>query len=433
MRRPGPMTELAIEPRALGPRPRRGGPPIPPNVWAVALTSLFSDWSYEMLLPILPFFLALDLGASPFVIGVVEGLAVFAQSVAQYFSGRGLARRGDRRKVGAAGYTTTTAAHALISLVTAWPYAAVLRVTAWTARGERQPIKKAILADASEAPTLGRSFGWEQMFDSIGAVCGTASAAFVIVLDGVAGFRTIFAISIVPGLVAVVLFTRLVRDRPVPATSAPGLSSSDSPPFPWAFRWFLVATALFGVAFFNILLGLLRIGTGLLGTGGTGAEGAILVALIAYLVYNLTYAGLSFPSGILVDRFPRIGLVALSYALFAVVDLLFIATPSVPIALVAFFLAGAQIALSDVAQSAWITRAVAPDQVGRAFGWLGAIQGTSSLVASVLVGWLWTTYTPGLAFEVSAILAIASVALLLPIAVLRLRERRSENGPGAVG
>jgi len=399
-----------------------GGPApsarIPHDVWAVSFTSLFSDWSYEMILPILPFFLAIDLGASPLVVGLVEGLAVFAQSVSQFLSGPRLAHRTDRRRVGTAGYATTTVSHALLAVAIAWPYAAVLRVTAWAARGERQPIKKAILADASRSVGAGRSFGLEQMFDSLGAVAGTVSAVVVVVTEGFSGFRTIFAISFVPGVIAVLLFYRFVWDRdPSRASTESALPRAPSPPFPRRFQWFLAATAVFGLAFFNILLGLLRVGSGLIGTGGTGAVGGILVALVAYLIYNLVYTGISYPAGLLADRFPRIGLVAVGYLLFVPVDLLFIQSPSVVIALLAFLIAGVQVGLSDVTQSAWISRAVGPAEVGRAFGWFGAVQGVSSLGASVLIGALWTVYTAPLAFSVSAVLAVAGTALLIPVAL----------------
>lgn len=409
------MASLPPGGTAPGPVP---GARIPHDVWAVSVTSLFSDWSYEMILPILPFFLAIDLGASPLVVGLVEGLAVFAQSVAQFLSGDRLAHRADRRRVGTSGYATTTVSHALIAAATAWPYAAVLRITAWGARGERQPIKYAILADASRTVGAGRSFGLEQMFDSLGAIAGTVSAAAVVLTEGLPGFRTIFAVSFVPGAVAVILFYRLVWDRsPTARPSAPDETRATIPTFPRRFWWFLAGTAVFGLAFFNILLGLLRVGTGLVGPGGNSAVDGILVALVAYLLYNLVYTGMAYPSGLLADRYPQIGLVAVSYLLFVPVDVLFIQRPTVGVALLAFLIAGVQIALSGVSQSAWISRTVGPGEVGRAFGWFGTVQGVSSLAASVLVGALWTAYSAPLAFAVSAVLAVAGAALLVPIAL----------------
>jgi MFS family permease len=412
-------------PGAALPPGRRGS--IPHDVWAISITSLFSDWSYEMLLPVLPFFLALDLGASPLVVGLVEGAAIFAQSMVQFVSGGRLAHRADRRSVGAAGYATMTAAHGLLAVATAWPYAAALRVIAWGARGERQPIKKAILSDAARSIGAGRSFGLEQTFDSMGAIGGTLSAAYIVLNDGVGGFRSIFALSVIPGIVAVFLFYRYVRDRPEVSRRPLQGPIRTNAPFPLPFRWYLVASGVFGLAFFNILLGLLRVGTALTGAPGAGTVGAIVISLFAYLLYNLVYTGMSFPAGVLADRFPRVGLVALSYLLFVPVDILFITAPGVFGAFLAFLVAGIQIALLDVAESAWISRAVPSQEVGRAFGWFGGVRGGASLVGSVALGAIWTTYSAPPAFLVSAVLAVAATFLLIPVARAGAQEPASSN------
>ena len=137
------------------------GPPprIAPDVWAVSTTSLFSDWSYEMVLGVIPFFLVFVLGATPFLVGVVNGLADFAQSGVQRFAGGAWAQGPGRRLRGAYGYAATTVGHGLIALAVVWPEVLVLRVAAWTGRGSRQPVKKAIIANATSSRTQGLAFG----------------------------------------------------------------------------------------------------------------------------------------------------------------------------------------------------------------------------------------------------------------------------------
>jgi len=48
---------------------------LPRNVWAVSLTSFFMDISSEMVINILPLFLANVLGVRTNIIGLIEGLA----------------------------------------------------------------------------------------------------------------------------------------------------------------------------------------------------------------------------------------------------------------------------------------------------------------------------------------------------------------------
>ena len=74
---------------------------LPRNVWAVSATSFFMDISSEMVINLLPLFLANVLGVRTGVIGVIEGGAVAddasgitAQTVSQGSSGGAGARYG---------------------------------------------------------------------------------------------------------------------------------------------------------------------------------------------------------------------------------------------------------------------------------------------------------------------------------------------------
>ena len=55
---------------------------LPRNVWAVGLTSFFMDISSEMVINILPLFLANVLGVQTAIIGLIEG---FAEATASIF------------------------------------------------------------------------------------------------------------------------------------------------------------------------------------------------------------------------------------------------------------------------------------------------------------------------------------------------------------
>ena len=58
-----------------------------PTVFALSLVSLLNDTSSEIIYPLLPAFLALTLGASPFAIGLIEGFAESIASILKLFSG----------------------------------------------------------------------------------------------------------------------------------------------------------------------------------------------------------------------------------------------------------------------------------------------------------------------------------------------------------
>ena len=54
---------------------------LPRNVWVMSATSLLNDISSEMLLNLIPFFLANILGVGTAVIGLIDGLAETTASV----------------------------------------------------------------------------------------------------------------------------------------------------------------------------------------------------------------------------------------------------------------------------------------------------------------------------------------------------------------
>src|SRR5512136_1773312 len=60
---------------------------LPRNVWAVSLTSFLMDISSEMVINLLPLFLANVLGVKTSIIGVIEGMADAVASLLQVFSG----------------------------------------------------------------------------------------------------------------------------------------------------------------------------------------------------------------------------------------------------------------------------------------------------------------------------------------------------------
>ena len=407
-----PTVPARAEPPA-GPRRR-----IHPDVWAISFTSLFADWSYEMVLPVLPFFLVYTLAATPFLVGLVDGAAQFAQSAVQTEAGERWARGPDRKNRGAIGYVATTVGHGLLALSVTWPQVLVLRVSAWMGRGSRQPIKKAIVANATSEESQGIAFGLEQTMDSVGAVLGTITAVALVGYGGIGEFRTIFAICVLPGIAAVLVLMFFVKDR------SAGADPSDRVrkrvrwgDFPASFRWFLMAEIVFGLGSFSILLALLRVGEDLVPTGGGSVATAVVAALLLYLLYNLIFTGISYPVGQWADRSRGVGPIALSFLLFAVVDLLLIRNGGLVAGAAAFVVAGVQVGLQGVTESAWVARGLAADLAGPAFGWLGMVQGVAVLAGSLIAGGLWTFVSAPLAFEVSALLSVAGACLLLPVAL----------------
>src|SRR5215469_8379872 len=115
------------------------------TVLGVGLTSLFSDWSHETATAILPAFLAV-IGAGPAWLGVIEGFADGLSSVAKLAGGHFTDRLKHRKRLAVFGYALTALATASFGLVTQAVQLLAARAAAWSGRGVRSPVRKALLA-----------------------------------------------------------------------------------------------------------------------------------------------------------------------------------------------------------------------------------------------------------------------------------------------
>src|SRR5712692_381430 len=68
-----------------------------PQVILLGLVSLLNDSASEMIYPLLPVFLTSTLGATPLIVGVIEGAADGLASILKYFAGA-MSDRLPRRK-----------------------------------------------------------------------------------------------------------------------------------------------------------------------------------------------------------------------------------------------------------------------------------------------------------------------------------------------
>src|SRR5512136_2175178 len=252
------------------------------TVLGVGLASLFSDWSHEIATAILPAFLAAMGAQATMWLGVIEGVSDGLSSFAKMASGYYTDRLARRKPIAVAGYVVTAVATASFGLASAAWHVLLARSMAWLGRGVRTPVRKALLAGAVTKATYGRAFGFERMMDTLGAIVGPASA-FVLLQAVNHHYPTLFALTLIPGLLAAALIALMVKERdrkPVPHISFGESLRS----LPTGYRKFLVAVGLFGMGDFAhtmlILLATVKL------TPTLGAAKAASMATGLYVLHN---------------------------------------------------------------------------------------------------------------------------------------------------
>lgn len=345
------------------------------NVYVVSLVSFFQDAASEILYPILPFFVTGVLGAPPAVLGLIEGLADGTASAMKAASGR-LADLRHRRPLVATGYGISALGKALLALAGAWPMVLAARFTDRVGKGLRGPPRDAIIADETTPANRGRAFGFHRAADTTGAVVGPLIGLGLYQLVG-QNFEPLLKIAVVPAMLSVALVF-LIRERPHPGIGNRRRWSLKGLPRRY---WRLIAfIGLFTFVNFPDTLLLLR-------ANDLGYDFAGVVAL--YVLYNLSYAALSYPAGIVSDRRSRRVVFATGLGIFALAYLGFGLADTAGWLWALFPLYGGYTALTDGISRAWVADLAPADNRGTALGIHAAISGFGLLVAGVWAGLAW--------------------------------------------
>jgi MFS family permease len=389
--------------------------PVPFRQWlnrtvlGIGLASLFSDWSHEMATSVMPAFLA-TMGVAAFWLGLIEGVSDGLSSFAKMASGYYTDKLRRRKPVAVMGYLVTALGTASFGLATAAWHVLLARSFAWLGRGVRTPVRKAMLAGAVTKETYGRAFGFERMMDTLGAIAGPASAFFLLGMFH-HHYPLLFAVTLIPSLIAVALISLLVRekDRKPVAHVSFGEQLRMLPP---SFRKFLVAVGLFGAGDFAhtllILLATQKLAPEL------GAAKAASIAVGLYVLHNVFYAGFAFVAGWLADHFRKNLVLATGYALAAVMALAIIFLPLMVWTLgVIFILGGVYVAFEETLEDSFCAELVGEEHHGMAFGTLATVNGVGDFLSSIIVGVLWTAFGTQVAFGYSAVLFLAGSCLVL--------------------
>ena len=403
--------------------------------------SFFTDISSELLVYLIPLYLANVLAASPEIIGVIEGVVESASSFLRLLSGALSDRIGRRRLLVGTGYGASVASKALYLLASTWPIVLAARLGDRIGKGIRTAPRDALIADSTDPAFRGRAFGVQRAMDTAGAVVGVALAAVVVAaIQGDATrlgedtFRALVLLALVPGVLAVVVVAIGVTD--VTAASGPAAPPAAPPAdsrVPGAFAaspagddaavpttgtrmgwieraarygstfWiFVAATALFTLG--NSSDAFVSLRSQQLGV-------TVRDLLLMVIAFNLTNTMIAGPAGALSDRVGRRALIlvawvlyAVSYAGFAIVD------AALPVAAL-WILYGAYYGVIEAAGRALIADLAPADARGTAYGIYNAVVGLMLLPASVAAGLLWDTAGPASPFWFGA--ACAAVAALL--------------------
>lgn len=393
---------------------------VPRAVWALGLVSLFMDTSSEMIHAYLPVFLVSTLGASATLVGLIEGIAEGMASLTKAFSGAVSDWFGRRKLLAVLGYGLGALTKPVFALAVTPFEVLAARLVDRVGKGVRGAPRDALVADVTPASVRGAAYGLRQALDTVGAFAGPLlGIALLSALGG--NLRAVFAIAVVPALIAVLVLALGVSE---PARSAP---SAAQPARLWthglrslsAHFWVVAAVgSVFTLARFSEAFLVLR-----------AREVGIPLALVPVVVIamNLVYALSSTPAGGLSDRVDRRVVLSAGLAALIAADLVLALVGSVTGALLGSGLWGLHMGLSQGLFAALVADTAPEHLRGTAFGVFHLVSGAALFLASLIAGLLWQSLGSSFTFLCGAGLASAALVALL---ALVWRDARARSRPG---
>ena len=376
------------------------------NVIILGLTSFFTDISTEMIYPLIPFFLTTTLGASPAILGIIEGVAESVASLLKVVSGYISDKFRNRKVLAITGYTSSTFGKFLLYAANSWGFVFAGRVVDRLGKGIRTAPRDALIADSTDEKKRGMAFGLHRALDTTGAAIGVLLAYFF--LTQYAGeYTKVFLWSLVPAAIGVFLlfFAREKTKQHIGQAKPPSLRWKI---LPRKLQLFLIVALIFTLGNSSNTFLLLRAN----GLGFTPAA-----AILLYLVYNIVYGIVSYPAGKLSDRIGRKRLLVAGYTFYGLVYLGFalVSAPSHAWILWGLFgLYGLYSGFTDGIEKALIADLAPANVRATAIGLHATILGIGLFPASFIAGELWQHIGPAAAFYFGGGMGIiAAVGLLL--------------------
>ncbi len=386
---------------------------LPRNVLALSAVSLLNDTSSEIIYPLLPAFLALSLGASPFAIGLIEGFAESTASLLKLFSGYLSDRFKNRKAPVFVGYALAAITRPFLAFASSWPQVLVVRLSDRAGKGIRGAPRDALLADSVPEKERGFAFGFNRAADNMGAVLGPVAAflllwAFAANADAptLLEYQRVFLFASIPVVLGLLVIAFFVRER------HPGEHHDAEPVrlslegFDGNFKRFLITISLFTLSNSTDAFLLLR---------AVQAGIAPVVVPLLWMVLNVSKVVFSLIGGNLSDKIGRKVVIIGGWGVYALVYFGFAFVTAAWQCWVLFIIYGIYFGLSEGVEKAFVADMVPARKRGTAFGLYNLAFGITVFPASLLFGWVWYAAGAPTAFIASAAVSFVAIGMLTTV------------------
>ena len=367
------------------------------NIIILGITSLLTDISSEMVYPILPIFLVNTLGASPAILGMIEGIAESLASLTKIFSGYWSDKIKRRKPFTIFGYCGSGAGKLFLYLAASWHAVLLGRIIDRFGKGVRTAPRDAIIADSAMAGKRGAAYGLHRAMDTIGATLGVLFA-YILVISFKQPMREIFLISLIPAFLGVV-FLFLVKEKKDGAKIAAKKIKFQWKSLDKRLKMFLIFSFVFTLGNSSNQFLLLR---------AQNLGNPLSTVILMYLTYNIVYGIFAYPVARLSDKIGKKKILAAGYLFYGLVYLGFAFFSSMQMIWILFAVYGLYIGFTEGVEKALVADIAPGELKATAIGLHATLVGIGLLPASLLAGLLWKLLGPAAPFYFGGIMGVIS-------------------------
>ena len=384
------------------------------NVILLGLTSLFADFSSEIIVPLMPFFIK-SLGGAGLAIGLISGIGDAVAAILKVVSGRLADRTKVFKKIVLSGYAFSALAKFFFPLASTWQHILAARSVERIGKGLRDAPRDAIVSESVDHHRRGSGFGLQRAMDSLGAILGSVTV-LILFWKFNFDFRAIFFLAALIGLIAIIpiIFVRepstLVNYKPKKTLEFSKLNFSP------ILKKFIGISTLLYLGNFSFMFLILKAQTTF---GYLNFKDSVALTLLLYILFNVFDTIFSQPAGQLSDRIGRKKVITIGYVLLAATFAGFLLANSFLALLFIFPLYGLFKAFIDASQKSFVSDLSEVENRSTALGAFEASTGLVLIPGGIIAGLLWNA-NPNFTFIYGLVVSISALVLLQTL----IKEKR---------
>lgn len=373
------------------------------NIIFLGLVSLFADISAEMVYPLIPLYLTSTFGATPALVGLIEGIAESLASLLKVFSGYITDRFQRKKALAFLGYSTGLVYKLALIVAGSWTGILFARVIDRFGKGVRTSPRDVMVSDSADKESMGKAFGIHKALDMVGSSIGIFLAFLLMKNISSDAYHKVFYLSIIPVVIALFMFA-FIHEKKGPRTDLKrehfwnNISKLNT-----RLKLYLIVTFIFTLGNSSNAFLFLRAKD-----FGFSSSDTILL----YFIYTTTAALLSITFGKISDKVGRKKVLVAGYVLFAIVYLGFATCFNKAMMVGVFILYGFFTAMTAGVERAFVAEISPRELKGTILGLQSTLAGIALFPASMIAGLLWDKFGGQAPFYYGGSLALIAAVIL---------------------